>query len=75
MDVLLLVAQGLPDRTIAARLYLSPRTVEKHVENAKGKLGLRQRSDIADLVTRIASLQGGGDTGIPPASTPARGPR
>ena len=31
MDVLALVADGLATREIAARLYLSPRTVEHHV--------------------------------------------
>ncbi|MBV9414195.1 MAG: helix-turn-helix transcriptional regulator [Solirubrobacterales bacterium] len=37
MDVLLLLAQGLTNRQIAARLYLSPRTVDKHVERLLAK--------------------------------------
>jgi DNA-binding CsgD family transcriptional regulator len=37
MDVLLLLAQGLTNRQIATRLYLSPRTVEKHVERLLAK--------------------------------------
>ena len=32
-DVLRLVATGISNKEIAARLHLSPRTVEKHVEN------------------------------------------
>jgi DNA-binding CsgD family transcriptional regulator/tetratricopeptide (TPR) repeat protein len=32
-DVLRLVAEGISNKEIAARLHLSPRTVEKHVEN------------------------------------------
>jgi DNA-binding CsgD family transcriptional regulator len=32
-DVLRLVASGISNKEIAARLHLSPRTVEKHVEN------------------------------------------
>ena len=32
-DVLRLVAAGISNKEIAARLHLSPRTVEKHVEN------------------------------------------
>jgi DNA-binding CsgD family transcriptional regulator len=32
-DVLRLVATGISNEEIAARLHLSPRTVEKHVEN------------------------------------------
>jgi DNA-binding CsgD family transcriptional regulator len=32
-DVLRLVAEGISNKQIAARLHLSPRTVEKHVEN------------------------------------------
>jgi DNA-binding CsgD family transcriptional regulator len=37
MDVLVLLAEGLTNRQIAARLYLSPRTVEKHVERLLAK--------------------------------------
>ena len=33
LDVLRLVAAGISNKEIAARLHLSPRTVEKHVEN------------------------------------------
>jgi DNA-binding CsgD family transcriptional regulator len=47
MDVLLLVAQGLTNRQIAEELYLSPKTVERHLTSlftrtpatARGELG------------------------------------
>jgi DNA-binding CsgD family transcriptional regulator len=41
-DVLRLVAQGLTNREIAERMYLSPRTVEKHVASLLAKTGLRR---------------------------------
>jgi DNA-binding CsgD family transcriptional regulator len=41
-DVLRLVAQGLGNREIAARMFLSPRTVEKHVASLLAKTGLRR---------------------------------
>jgi DNA-binding NarL/FixJ family response regulator len=34
------MAEGLTDRGIAARLYLTPNTVETHVRHILGKLGL-----------------------------------
>jgi DNA-binding NarL/FixJ family response regulator len=46
--VLRLVAEGLANKTIAQRLFLSPRTVEKHVERLLAKTGSTNR---AQLVT------------------------
>ena len=46
-EVLDLVGFGLTDRQIAARLHLSDRTVSKHVENLKAKLGVRTRTAAA----------------------------
>ncbi len=53
-EVLALVATGLTNRDIAARLGISPRTVESHRESVMKKLSLRT---VADL-TRFA-LQSG----------------
>lgn len=39
-EVLSLMAEGLTDRGIAERLYLTPNTVETHVRHILGKLGL-----------------------------------
>ncbi|HET9676990.1 MAG TPA: alpha/beta fold hydrolase [Solirubrobacterales bacterium] len=43
-EVLTLVAGGLSDREIAARLVLSPHTVHRHVANVRTKLGLPTRA-------------------------------
>jgi DNA-binding NarL/FixJ family response regulator len=39
-EVLSLMAEGLTDRGIAERLYLTPNTVETHIRHIIGKLGL-----------------------------------
>ena len=39
-EVLALMAEGLTDRGIAERLYLTPNTVETHIRHIIGKLGL-----------------------------------
>lgn len=44
LEVLRLVGQGLSNREIADRLVLSLPTVKKHVENIRGKLGVKSRS-------------------------------
>jgi DNA-binding CsgD family transcriptional regulator len=49
-DVLRLVAEGLANKEIAIRLYLSPRTVEKHVENLLRKTGARSRTQLVALL-------------------------
>ena len=46
-NVLRLVIDGLANKEIAAALRLSPRTVEKHVENLLRKTGARSRTELA----------------------------
>jgi DNA-binding CsgD family transcriptional regulator len=49
-EVALLASQGLPARTIGERLFLSSRTVENHLNRAYDKLGIRSRSELAQLL-------------------------
>lgn len=53
-DVLDLVAQGLTNREMAERLFLSPRTVEKHVASLLAKTGLRRRAQLAGYLAELA---------------------
>ncbi|HWC11045.1 MAG TPA: AAA family ATPase [Acidimicrobiales bacterium] len=52
LEVLRLLASGLPNKEIAARLYLSPRTVERHVENLSVKTGAGRRSELVAYAAR-----------------------
>jgi DNA-binding NarL/FixJ family response regulator len=46
-EVLALIARGLSNRAIAERLVISAKTVEHHVSQILGKLGLRSRAEAA----------------------------
>ena len=46
-EVLALVADGRTNRDIAESLYIEARTVEKHVEHIRAKLGARSRAEAA----------------------------
>jgi pimeloyl-ACP methyl ester carboxylesterase/DNA-binding CsgD family transcriptional regulator len=46
-----LVASGLTNRSLAARLSIAPRTADTHVENIRRKLGARSRAQIAAWIT------------------------
>jgi DNA-binding CsgD family transcriptional regulator len=52
LEVAGLVAEGLTNQSIAARLSVAPRTAEAHVENIRRKLQVRSRAQIAAWVTR-----------------------
>jgi DNA-binding NarL/FixJ family response regulator len=47
-----LVAQGLTNREIGSRLYLSEKTIETHLTRVFQKLGLRSRAQVAAAVAR-----------------------
>jgi LuxR family maltose regulon positive regulatory protein len=44
LEVLQFIAEGLTNKEIAARLYLSPGTVKVHAHNIYGKLGVSGRT-------------------------------
>jgi DNA-binding NarL/FixJ family response regulator len=50
-EVALLVADGLSNKEVGARLFISERTVESHVRNILNKLGFNSRAQIAGWVT------------------------
>jgi non-specific serine/threonine protein kinase len=54
-DVLRLVIEGRPNKEVAARLQLSARTVEKHVESLLRKTGARSRTELAVVAARRRS--------------------
>ncbi|MFE5512153.1 LuxR C-terminal-related transcriptional regulator [Streptomyces sp. NPDC056529] len=44
-----LVAEGCTNRTVAARLFVTPSTVEQHLTRVYRKLGVRSRADLTAL--------------------------
>jgi NarL family two-component system response regulator LiaR len=51
-EVLDLLVQRLSDPEIAERLYIGTRTVEFHVANILGKLGVENRRDATAIAVR-----------------------
>jgi DNA-binding NarL/FixJ family response regulator len=49
-EVARLAADGMSARQIADQLYLSVRTVETHLQHTYGKLGIRDRSQLAEAL-------------------------
>ena len=53
-QVVNLIAEGLTNKQIAARLTISERTAESHVEQIRGKLGVHNRAQIAAFFSGAA---------------------
>jgi DNA-binding CsgD family transcriptional regulator/tetratricopeptide (TPR) repeat protein len=65
VEVLAMVAAGMPNAAIAARLFLSPRTVDHHVSAVLGKLGVARRSDAAGAAARAGIELRNGQSALP----------
>lgn len=62
-EVLALVAQGLTNKAIAAKLFISENTARNHVSRILEKLGLSRRSEAATFAARhgLVGDQGGAE--------------
>ena len=56
-EVLLWIARGKSNRDIAEILSLSPRTVNKHLEQIYAKLGVENRTSAAALAVRTLGVR------------------
>ncbi len=57
LQVLNLVAEGLPNKSIASELAISEHTVKFHINAILGKMGASSRTQAAALATRIGLIR------------------
>ena len=62
--ILVLIADGLTNRQIAAEIHLAEKTVKNYVSNLLAKLGMERRTQAAVFAARLG----------PDATTPPRAP-
>jgi DNA-binding NarL/FixJ family response regulator len=70
LEVLALVAEGLSNRAIAERLYISAKTAGRHVSNIFAKLGVHTRA----AASRVALERGLVAGAVPAAPQMGRSP-
>ena len=51
--VALLVAQGRTNKEVAAALFLSPKTIERHLSSVFRKRGFKSRTELASAYARL----------------------
>ena len=71
-EVLAVVAEGLSNRAIASRLFVTERTVEAHVKQIFMKLGLDLNPESHRRVLAVLAYLRGPTAGPPRPSTPGR---
>lgn len=64
-EVLSLIAERLGNDAIASRLFLSPKTVERHVSAILRKLDVDRRLDAVEVARRVGALLPRQDEGAP----------
>lgn len=72
LEVAALVAEGLTNRQIAERLFISERTVDRHLEHIRQKLGVRSRSQITVWFIEQSRAPAAGLTPVERSSTSRR---
>ncbi|HEX2646822.1 MAG TPA: LuxR C-terminal-related transcriptional regulator, partial [Candidatus Dormibacteraeota bacterium] len=68
LEVARLVGEGLTNREIATRLFISERTVDGHLEHIREKLGVSNRAQVTAWIVRQ-------DAAVVPAAEPPPTPR
>lgn len=56
-EVLALIAQGYTNKEIAQLLFISSKTVRSHIGNITGKLGMKERINLALFAVRVGLIQ------------------
>lgn len=57
LEILRMVAEGMPNKEIAANLFLAEKTVRNYVSSLLSKLGLKNRTQAAAFMTGLESRQ------------------